>query len=195
MQSSGGTISETSASGTQYYALSYYFPATWSGTQYPWSAFEASGSTWPAGSVADCSVDETKCSSWSIVMQLYGWGSMSAAVRTPGGPQVYSFAAGTATLTPAHPNLALGKWTDFVVSVDWGTGAATLWRRDEGQTSFTMEGQATGGAPSQAIYFKQGLYRGGSVNGRTDVFWAGPTARGSTFSAVEQAAFGTNVGP
>jgi hypothetical protein len=58
-----------------------------------------------------------------------------------------------------------------------------------------MEGQATGGAPSQAIYFKQGLYRGGSVNGRTDVFWAGPTARGSTFSAVEQAAFGTNVGP
>jgi hypothetical protein len=41
---------------------------------------------------------------------------------------------------------------------------------------------------------KQGHYRGGNVNGRTDVLWVGPTARGDTFSAVEQAAFGTNVG-
>jgi hypothetical protein len=42
---------------------------------------------------------------------------------------------------------------------------------------------------------KQGLYRGGNVDGRTDVYWVGPTVRGGTFSAVEQAAFGTQVGP
>ena len=45
------------------------------------------------------------------------------------------------------------------------------------------------------IYVKRGLYWGGDVAGRTDVLRIGPTARGSSFSAVEQEAFGTNVGP
>ena len=62
-------------------------------------------------------------------------------------------------------------------------------------SSFTQVVAATFPAPPNGTYMKQGLYRGGNVNGRTDVLWVGPTARGSTFSAVERAAFNTNVGP
>ena len=47
---------------------------------------------------------------------------------------------------------------------------------------------------ANTTYFKQGLYRGPDVNGRTDVLWVGPTSRGPTFAAVEQASFGTSDG-
>jgi len=85
---------------------------------------------------------------------------------------------------------------DLVIQVNWSSAAIAIWRRNEGLTSFTqvVTGTATSAAPS-AVYVKQGLYRGANVNGRTDVLWVGPTARGSSFSAVEQAAFGTNGGP
>jgi hypothetical protein len=33
------------------------------------------------------------------------------------------------------------------------------------------------------------------VKGRSDVFWIGPTAKGTSFGAVEQDAFGTSDGP
>jgi hypothetical protein len=85
---------------------------------------------------------------------------------------------------------------DLVLEIDWGTAAFSIWRRNEGQTSFTQVVNTTdASAPPSGIYMKQGLYRGGAVNGRTDVYWVGPTVRGSSFAAVEQAAFGTNVGP
>ena len=80
--------------------------------------------------------------------------------------------------------------------VDWGAGNYTVWRRDEGQVTFTQV--LTGKKeipPDRDIYVKQGLYRGGNVDGRTDVLWIGPTARGTSFSAVERQAFGTNDGP
>jgi hypothetical protein len=44
------------------------------------------------------------------------------------------------------------------------------------------------------VYPKQGLNRGVYGNGRTDVFWVGPTARGASFAAAEQAALGTDDG-
>ena len=79
--------------------------------------------------------------------------------------------------------------------VDWSTGEYTVWQRDEGHITFTQA--LTGKTPVRCgrdNYVKQGLYRGGNVDGRTDVLWIGPTARGSSFSAVERQAFGTHKG-
>jgi hypothetical protein len=181
--SSGSQIKENKGVGTQYYATSYFFPPSWRGEELPWSAFAS----------IDCSTgSQNQCNSWSFVMQFYGWGALSAATTTAGGPQHYTFNG-----SPFSDGslIALGKWTDFVFMINWSTGAYTIWRRNEGQTTFIQALSGVTQPPSGDVYIKQGLYRGGKVNGRTDVLWIGPTARGSSFSAVEQQAFGTNIGP
>jgi len=176
-------IKENSKSGTQYYATSYYFPMTWRGQQLAWSAFAP----------ADCTAhDRNQCNSWSFVWQFYGWGGLSAAQTTVNGPQHYLF---NGTQFTEGGLIAMGKWTDFVFMVDWSTGDYTVWRRDEGQVAFapSLTGRTTV-SPGREIYVKQGLYRGGNVGDRTDVLWVGPTARGLSFSSVENQAFGTNNG-
>ena len=177
-------IKENNKSGVQYYATSYYFPVTWRGQQLPWSAFAP----------VDCAAgDRNRCNSWSFVWQFYPWGGLSAAQTAVNGPQHYRFFG--AQLSDGGL-IAMGRWTDFVFMVDWGTGNYIVWRRDEAQVAFT---QALAGKtaipPGRDIYVKQGLYRGGNVGDRTDVLWIGPTIRGLSFSAVEQQAFGTNDGP
>jgi hypothetical protein len=192
---SGLELPET---GTQYYATSYLFPTTWAATFYPYSAFEAAGTTWPAGATTDCSSGSgNECNSWSFVMQFYPWAALAAASNAPGQPQTMWFSSGSQTFPFAGGgSIALGQWMDLVLLVDWSTGAVTIWQRAEGQTSFAQVVNATPStAPAASVYMKQGLYRGGNVNGRTDVYWVGPTARGDTFSAVEEAAFGTQDGP
>jgi hypothetical protein len=169
-----------SLGGIQYYATSYYFPTTWAGTQIHGDS-----------------------NSWSIIAQFHPtgngtWGFFYAAATSQNGPENYwmNF-GGTAIQFSDGGAISLGKWSDFVIEIIWGSTNSTLsvWRRDEGQSNFTeVVSNQNVTAASGSCYFKQGLYRGGDVNGRTDVFWFGPTARGSTFSAVEQAAFGTNVG-
>jgi len=177
-------IKENGNSGMQFYATSYYFPTTWQGQQLPWSAFAPT----------DCAAgDQNRCNSWSFVWQFYPLGGLSAAKTAMNGPQHYRF---NGAQFPDGGLIAIGKWTDFVFMVDWGTGNYTVWRRDEGQVTFTQV--LTGKKeipPGRDIYVKQGLYRGGNVDGRTDVLWIGPTARGTSFSAVERQAFGTNDGP
>jgi Polysaccharide lyase len=179
----GGQIKETAAVGRQYYATSYYFPPAWQGQQLPWSAFAPT----------DCSLnDQNRCNSWSFVWQFYGWGGLSAAQATLRGSQRYRF---NGAEFAARGGLTLGKWTDFVFLVDWRTGAYKVWRRDEGEKTFTLVlSGATAVIPGREIYAKQGLYRGGNVSGRTDVLWIGPTARGASFAAVEWQAFGTEDG-
>jgi len=180
---SGREIREGPASGTQYYATSYFLPETWRGQQLPWSAFAP----------IDCSTAvQTACNSWSYIWQFYGWGGLAAGQRTLNGPQQYAF--NNSTLRDGGL-IALGKWTDFVFLVEWSSGAYTVWRRDEGQSKFNEA--LTGHSPVprlRSIYVKQGLYRGGNTGGRTDVLWIGPTARGSSFASVEQQAFGTANG-
>jgi hypothetical protein len=176
-------IRENSKSGTQYYATSYYFPATWGGQQLPWSAF----------SPVDCTGHgQNQCNSWSFVWQFYGWGGLSAAQTALNGPQHYLFNGAPL----ANGGLiATAKWTDFVFVVTWGTGDYVIMRRDEGQATFIQALSGTAPVPpNREIYAKQGLYRGGRVGGRTDVLWIGPTARGASFFAVENQAFGTNSG-
>lgn len=198
MQNGSGIINENTSSGIQFYALSYYFPTTWAATAYPYSVFEAAGSSWPNGFTSDCSSgDGNQCNSWSFVMQFYPWGALAAASTSIGGPQTYQMNLGGKSFTFSDGGaIALGKWTDFVFKVDWGSGTINIWRRDQGQTQFTqVVTDAIAGPPSGNIYFKQGLYRGGNVNGRSDVYWAGPTVRGSSFAGVEMQAFGTANGP
>lgn len=183
MQGADGVeIRESAKAGTQYYATSYFFPKTWQGQQLPWSAF----------SPINCAAgNQSACNSWSIVWQFYGWGALTAGQLSVNGPQRYLFN----NLSLADGGLIkAGKWTDFVFMVNWASGAYTVWRRDEGQTKFSqvLRGQSP---VHRDVYVKQGLYRGGNVAGRTDVLWVGPTARGSSFSAVEQEAFGTDDGP
>jgi hypothetical protein len=185
MQGSGkSAASENVGGATQYYATSYYFPESWVGQQLPWSAFSG----------ADCAANnQNGCNSWSFVWQFYGWAGLGAAQTTPNGPQHYSF---DGKPFAGGGMIALGKWTDFVFQVAWGTGDYVIWRRDEGQEKFSKALSGKSPVPfGREIYIKQGLYRGGSVGGRTDVLWIGPTARGSSFSAVEQQVFGTNNGP
>jgi len=127
-----------------------------------------------------------------FVWQFYGWGGLSAAQSTLNGPQRYVF--NNSQFTDGGL-IKLGKWTDFIFKVDWSTGAYTVWRRDEGQITFIEALSSKTPVPAfRDVYVKQGLYRGGNVDGRTDVFWIGPAARGSSFSAVERQAFGTDNG-
>jgi Polysaccharide lyase len=179
----GVQLKETNRSGTQYYATSYYFPENWQGQQLPWSAFPA----------MDCTArGQNQCNSWSFVWQFLGWGALSAAQTSARGPQEYQF---NGAQFVDGGRIALGKWTDFVFSVDWSAGFYRVWRRDEGETNFTQVLSGITAVPAgKDFYVKQGLYRGGNVGGRTDVLWIGPTARGESFAAVEQQAFGTADG-
>jgi hypothetical protein len=180
---SGKEIKENSKGGTQYYATSYYFPTTWQGQQFPWSAFPS----------IDCSTgDQNKCNSWSFVWQFYGWGALTAAQTFLNGPQRYLF---NGSQFADGGLIQLGKWTDFVFMVDWNLGAYAVWRRHEGETIFTLALSGRAAVPVERdVYVKQGLYRGGNVGGRTDILWIGPTVRGSSFSSAEQQAFGTDNG-
>jgi|GEM_PF-2131075 hypothetical protein len=176
MQDSTGTqISENPASGTVCYATSYFFPLSWDGTFLKGDA-----------------------NSWSFVWQFYEWEALAAGRGYDADPtaQKYWFGAngsGNLIFTDGG-NIAKGEWTDFVFMVNWANGHLDVWRRDQGQTAFTPVFDGSGAPATNTYYVKQGLYRGGDVNGRTDVLWVGPTARGSSFAAVEQAAFGTNNG-
>ena len=198
--SAGKQIPEGEGSGTQYYAISYKFPADWAGTEI-------------AG-------DGT---SWSIVFQLHGPDklgyspafALNAAKTTNAGLQKYSVATNggdrqTGCCGPSYDFsdgglISLGQWTDFIIMMSFAstpTGHITIWRRDEGQAGFaqvvdvgnvaTLQYNSQIDSTVGAHYWKQGLYRGG-VN-RTDVLWMGPTVRATSFEAAEMAAFGTASG-
>lgn len=47
--------------------------------------------------------------------------------------------------TRSGGSLALGKWTDLVLLVSWGSVHVTLWRREEGATAFAKEIDGAGG--------------------------------------------------
>jgi hypothetical protein len=177
--SSKNEFEESSASGDVFIATSYYFPATWDGT-----FLSGDGD------------------SWSAVMQFHPSGSsgyfagLQAGRRQAGAAQKFYFAGDALHEFSDGGQIVLGKWTDLVLEFNFGTGALRIYRRNEGQTKFTKVVDAVDSSmtSTDTTYFKQGLYRGPDVNGRTDVLWVGPTARGGTFAAVESASFGTSNG-
>jgi hypothetical protein len=198
---SGNTIDEGPASGVQFYATSYYFSNAWAATFYPYSVFEAGGASWPGNVSTDCGSAGTLCNSWSLVLQFHGpgggtpWMALAAGSPAPGQPQKMWLTGSQDVQLSDGGVLVMGAWVDLVMKLDWGSAAVTTWRRNQSQTSFTQVLTSTFPAAADGTYMKQGIYRGGNVDGRTDVLWVGPTARGGTFAAVEQAAFGTADGP
>ena len=201
-QDGSGTVwSEGPSSGTVYYATSYYFSTSWAATFYPYSVFEAGGTSWPGNVSTDCGSAGNLCNSWSLVLQFHGpgggspWAVLAAGSPGPGQPQKMWLTGSMDVQFSDGGAITPGAWVDVVLEVAWASGGITVWRRNQGQTAFAQVVATTFPVAPAGTYMKQGLYRGGNVDGRTDVLWVGPTARGGTFAAVEQAAFGTSVGP
>src|SRR5262249_25726182 len=61
-----------------------------------------------------------------------------------------------------------------------GVAARGGWRICPRADGYDASARRQGLAAGKDFYVKQGLYRGGNVGGRTDVFWIGPTARGTS---------------
>jgi Polysaccharide lyase len=175
----GKALNDDKNAGDLYYATSYYFPPTW-------------GATFTAGDG----------DSWSFLLQFYPFGGLAVGkgyYPEVGGPSQSMWFATKKNYKFADSSVPLGKWLDLVFHVNWSTGAFAISRRTEGTSAFATMVSGTDLDATQVAagegYLKQGIYRGPNVNGRTDVVWIGPTARGSSFQAVELAAFGTRNGP
>jgi len=179
MKDQAGIMFESQTSGRVYFGMSYFFPVDFDGE-----------------------VLRGNPNSWSIIMQLHPgsgngpFGVFVAGQREPTGPHRFWWTSGQQYNFSDGGNIELGKWVDFIFDMNFNTGAFKIYRRNEGETSFRAVVDANDPTlvNAQGSYFKQGLYRGEDVRGRTDVIWMGPTARGNSFLAVEQAAFGTRKG-
>lgn len=192
-------ITEDNTTGTQYYGMSYFLPTNWQSTA------QANGD-----------------SGWSIVFQLHGpdslgaspsfalyantkyqlclWGGDLSAAGS--APTIYNFSDGGVYQNGSGLNL--GAWSDFIIRATWAsspTGSVTIWRRNQGETDFAQVLDVANVATLQyrgsigvgPHYWKHGLYRGESPT-ITNVLWTGPLSRGTSFSAVELATFGTSAG-
>jgi hypothetical protein len=106
------------------------------------------------------------------------------------------------SLALARGDLRRGHWVQFLIDVVWAYdnhGSLAVFRRDEGETSFTpvltQAGQATlqfrstTPNPVGTHYWKAGYYRSVSP-GVISRLWLGPIVRGSSLEEVAAAAFG-----
>ena len=185
----GSPINESEASGTQYFAFSVRLDAGW---QRP--APEKNGN-------------------WAVVFQLHGPDELNTGpsfavsvldhfnIAIHAGDldfpekslQWKSYEFSDSGLTP-------GKWVDLVLRIKFAkdfTGAVAVWRRNEGQSSFTqvisIENIPTlqyrsSVSPVGTHYWKHGLYR--SKQARiTNVLWLDGLTRGESFDEVVSAAF------
>lgn len=191
----GAAFPVTASSGHEFYGTSIKLPTTWKA---PYGTSKDGGYT------------------WGIFFQLHGPDSLNASpaiamsaqkdfhISLLGG-DVYnggtrSSARGPASYGFSNPNLALGRWVQFMLDVVWKadkTGYLAVYRRDEGQTGWTrvveLRNVATlmykYGNPVGPHYWKTGYYRNGGLN-FTSQLWLGPTVRGTNFGDVALAAFG-----
>lgn len=184
----GGLIDEGKFSGqTIYFATSYKIPLTF----------------------------QSAPSSWYIPLQLHGPDGfgISPLFALDIGQKKWQLNMRRGDITVNTTNLGYAftngvinydKWTDFIIAIKFAidkTGFIVIYRRDEGQSKFTLSLSQTNIETYQFSgangsigyhYFKQGIYRGHTAN--TDNIWIGPFARATTFSDAENAAFGTNNG-
>lgn len=154
-------------------------------------------------------------SGWATVLQLHGPNSLKAspsiAVRVLDHFAI-SLHAGNlddrakAAWHESHPfknyRLAPGKWVDLVLRVKLAkdfTGEVDVWRRDEGQVSFTHELalrriptlQYASGIDNGLVgkhYWKHGLYRS-KDRSITNVLWLDGLTRANSFEAAIRSAF------
>ena len=167
----GNRMNETESSGTQYFAFSVRLDPTWQA---------------PLGGANG--------NKWAIILQLHGPDSLSASpaiavsVQDQFNISLNSGDLDAATKTHrrsypfANSNLNLGKWVDLVMKVKFAkdfTGVVTVWRRDEGQTSYqpmlslagvpTLQYRSSQGSVG-GHYWKHGFYRSDEA-GITNVLW------------------------
>jgi hypothetical protein len=193
--SSGNSINEGESSGTQYYAFSVRFDSDWQS---------------PAP-------DTGNGGTWGLIFQLHGPDSLGASpsfgldatsklslnvhagdISDSANPfrwKKYAFTG--------NDDLSRGTWIDLVVMIKFAkdaTGAVAIWRRDQDQSAFTQVLAVSGiptlqysgsGSAVGPHYWKHGYYRGKQPDGGvTNVLWLDDLARGTSFDAVVQAAFG-----
>ena len=193
MRSPGGQVFyETVDSGTQYFAVSYKFPADFQSV--------------PPGTPG----------AWQTILQLHGVDALGAppafALDVAGGR--FQVKLNTGDLARGSrivrhelfdSSLNAGNWVDLVIRIKFATdetGSVTVWRRNETEVRFrevldiqnvpTLQYDSARKIEPGRHYWKQGLYR--SAMPFRNVFWMGPMARASTFAAAERAAFNTKSG-
>jgi Polysaccharide lyase len=123
-------------------------------------------------------------------------------INTCAGDIVDGVAAHGKSLPLTRGGLVPGHWVQFLIDVVWAndsTGSLIVYRRDEGEATFTQVLKQTGQAtlqfrsttpnPNAKHYWKMGYYRSVSP-GVTSRLWLGPLARGSSLQEVAIAAFG-----
>jgi hypothetical protein len=99
-------------------------------------------------------------------------------------------------------DLRPGHWVQFLIDVVWAydnSGSLSIYRRDEGEASFspvltqtgqpTLQFRSTTPNPVGSHYWKMGYYRSHSP-GVTSRLWLGPFVRGASLQEVAVAAFG-----
>jgi hypothetical protein len=113
-------------------------------------------------------------------------------------------------------DLRVGHWVEFMFDVTWAydtTGSLTVYRRDEGDATFTVVLSRVGQptlqfdsqfpnsqntdptlGPTYLHYWKTGYYRNISP-GVTSLLWLGPVVRGTSLQQVAAAAFGASMAP
>lgn len=182
-------IDENELSGTQYYAFSVRFAPDWQ------------------------PIDPEGGDPWGVIFQLHGPDALGASpsfsIQTL--DQFYVMLHSGDLDSPANSlawqfypfsngDLNPGQWIDIVVRIKFAadfTGSVYVWRRDEGQSDFTLvlsvdqaptlQYQSSQGDVGEH-YWKHGFYRV-EMDTTTHVLWLDGLTRGNTFDGVVQAAF------
>ena len=182
-------IDENESSGTQYYAFSVRLAPDWP------------------------PINPDIGTPWGIVLQLHGPDSLNTSpsfcvqvldqfyiMLHSGNLDSHEDSLQWEFYPLSHSDLNPGQWIDFVIQIEFAsdfTGAVHVWRRDEGQTDFTLA-LSVDNIPTLQYsssqgevgdhYWKHGFYRSEQVT-ITHVLWLDGLTRGNTFTAVVQAAF------
>ncbi len=149
---------------------------------------------------------------WSLLFQLHGPDYLDAyplvAIGVDAdGYNLDHFGGDTTTAPRIHRALGPvtpGQWVDFILKVTFAkdaTGEITVWRRNEGETTFTQMTTLTniptlqyrGTDPVGGHYWKMGYYR--SKQSFTNVLWNDGVTRADTFEEAVAALSGTTTPP
>ncbi len=185
----GKQIFENEASGTQFYTISVYLPLDFKSPSSSWGSFQQLHSNDIYNSYPSFAIGALD----TYYVQMIS-GDLNA-LNDPKKSHTVKYPIGA---------LQRGKWVDFVWKIKFAktfTGTVDVWRRIEGETSFTQvlsianiptlsfNSTVSGGAVLDA-YWKTGYYT--SAETFTRVIYIDSNTRGASFNDVVAAAFPTS---